>query len=134
MLSLNIGENDPVGNLLVSIEMNKVSETQFNNKSLTPSRKRSIDKIFGKMVKVDTDNAKNEEAFKKLFTPKPIRKTLYIPKNEIDIYDPDTLTEIPTYRVQKNKSPLMVNSRKKSLQPLPPKILKFENSGFYMDD
>lgn len=54
MLSLNIGENDPVGNRMVAMEMDEVARMKF--KKTKDSRKRSIHKIFGDMVKIDTDN------------------------------------------------------------------------------
>jgi hypothetical protein len=54
MLALNIGENDPVANQLVAIEMGEVAKMKF--KKPKAERRDSIRRIFGKMVHVDADN------------------------------------------------------------------------------
>ena len=75
MLSLNIGENDPVGNQLVSIEMDQVARTKF--RKAKPSRKESIDRIFGDMVKVDASNEVAAEKARQLMgLPKPRKSML----------------------------------------------------------
>lgn len=77
MLSLNIGENDPVGNQLVSIEMDQVARMKF--RKAKPSRKESIDRIFGDMVKVDASNEVAAEKARRLMgIPKP-RKSMLPP-------------------------------------------------------
>jgi hypothetical protein len=73
MLALDIGENDPIGNKLVSIEMDQVAKTRF--KSPRESRKPSIERIFGKMVKVDTDNDVIAARVRSFLSPKSSRKS-----------------------------------------------------------
>ena len=49
MLDLKVGEQDPTTNSLVALEMRDTQKTGFRRKS---ARKKSIDRIFGKMKKV----------------------------------------------------------------------------------
>lgn len=49
MLDLKVGEQDPRTNSLVALEMRDTQKTGFRRKS---TRKKSIDRIFGKMKKV----------------------------------------------------------------------------------
>lgn len=75
MLSLNIGENDPVGNQLVAMEMDEVAKMKFKKPS--ESRKKSINRIFGDMVRIDTKNEVSaEKARKHMGIPKPPRKSM----------------------------------------------------------
>jgi hypothetical protein len=74
MLVLDIGENDPVGNKLVSIEMDEVAKMKF--KSPKESRNQSINRIFGKMVKTDTDNDVIAAKARLFMSPKATRKSI----------------------------------------------------------
>jgi hypothetical protein len=76
MLALNIGENDPVANKLVSIEMGAVSKMKF--KKAKQSRKDSIQRIFAKMVQVDADNEVAAAKAAKLTSPKWTRRSMNI--------------------------------------------------------
>jgi hypothetical protein len=75
MFALNIGENDPVGNKLVSIEMEQVAKMKF--KQPKPNRDKSIQRIFGNMVKVDTNN-KVAEARILEFLPPDVKHRLLL--------------------------------------------------------
>jgi hypothetical protein len=74
MLALNIGENDPVGNKLVSLEMGKVATMKF--KKPKEARKESIRRIFGKMVQVDADNDVAAAKAAELTSAKSTRKSM----------------------------------------------------------
>lgn len=87
MLSLNIGENDPIGNQLVALEMDQVAKMKFRKAG--ESRKQSINRIFGDMVRIDTRNEVSaEKARRCMGIPKLPRKSLLPDVPEALVLDP----------------------------------------------
>lgn len=64
LLDLKIGEQDPETNALVALEMNDTNKTGYKQK--TAKRKKSINRIFGKVNNLELENVVDREKLKDL--------------------------------------------------------------------
>ena len=82
VLELNIGETNPAANTLIAMEMSDTKKTGFRRHSA--ARKKSIDRIFGKMSLIDVENDADTQVHKKM-----PRRSLVMPNRSLLTEGPD---------------------------------------------